>query len=63
MTAWRDRKFEEAPEGVPVLTLSPGGMEQTLIRQGSLWFIEDRSMYVYYTPSHWAPLGEEDYRG
>jgi hypothetical protein len=24
-----------------------------LTRQGSLWFIPDGSMYVYYTPTHW----------
>lgn len=32
--------------------------EQTLIRKGNLWFFPDESMYVYYTPTHWKPLGE-----
>lgn len=27
--------------------------EQRLIRQGQLWFFPDKSMYVYYTPTHW----------
>lgn len=27
--------------------------EQALYRQGSLWFISDGSMYVYYQPTHW----------
>lgn len=27
--------------------------EARLVRQGGLWFFEDRSMYVYYTPTHW----------
>lgn len=27
--------------------------EQMLLRQGRLWFFPDRSMYVYYTPTHW----------
>jgi hypothetical protein len=27
--------------------------EQTLKRQGRLWFYPDDSMYVYYTPTHW----------
>lgn len=29
---------------------------QTLKRSGNLWFIPDGSMYVYYTPTHWAFL-------
>lgn len=27
-----------------------------LKRRGSLWFFEDDSMYVYYTPTHWRYL-------
>ncbi len=27
--------------------------EQSLVLQGSLWFFPDRSMYVYYSPTHW----------
>ncbi len=30
--------------------------ERELRRRGNLWFIPDDSMYVYYTPTHWAPL-------
>ena len=30
--------------------------EQRLKRQGRLWWFEDGSMYVYYTPTHWRPL-------
>lgn len=26
---------------------------QMLKRKGSLWFFQDMSMYVYYTPTHW----------
>ena len=29
---------------------------QELKRQGSLWFIPDGSMYVYYTPTHWRQV-------
>lgn len=28
--------------------------EQSLKRQGNLWFFPDGLMYVYYTPTHWA---------
>ena len=27
--------------------------EQILKRNNSLWFIQDDSMYVYYSPTHW----------
>lgn len=27
--------------------------KQKLIRKGSLWWLPDMSMYVYYTPTHW----------
>lgn len=30
--------------------------EQTLKRQGNLWFFPDGSMYVYYRPTHWRPV-------
>lgn len=30
--------------------------EQTLKRDGSLWFIPDGRMYVYYRPTHWRPV-------
>ena len=26
--------------------------QQTLVRQGYLWFYPDLSMYVYYVPTH-----------
>lgn len=25
-----------------------------LKRRGNIWFFPDSSMYVYYTPTHWA---------
>lgn len=47
-----------APEGVVVMTKIDDAAgprhEQPLVRQGSLWFFPDRSMYVYYQPTHWA---------
>lgn len=27
-----------------------------LIRRGNLWLLPDVSMYVYYTPTQWAPV-------
>lgn len=52
------RPVSTAPEGVPVLTKIDDGAgarnEQVLKRRGRLWWLEDGSMYVYYTPTHWA---------
>lgn len=46
-----------APEGLKVETKIDDGdgprNVQSLIRRGSLWFLPDDSMYVYYTPTHW----------
>lgn len=27
-----------------------------LMRDGNLWWYPDRSMYVYYTPTHWKEM-------
>lgn len=29
---------------------------QVLIRIGRLWFLPNRAMYVYYTPTHWRRI-------
>lgn len=50
--------ISEAPEKVVVLTKidDEHGMrnEQPLKRMGRLWWYPDGSMYVYYTPTHFA---------
>lgn len=30
--------------------------QQTLKRDGNLWFFPDGSMYVYYIPTHWRSI-------
>mgnify|MGYP001580513711 FL=1 len=49
-----------APENVEVQTKIDDERgcrnETTLVRDGRLWWFPDRSMYVYYTPTHWRPL-------
>ncbi len=59
MADWKS--IDTAPEGVKVGTMIADGNgvrnQQTLIRRGRLWFLPDKSMYVYYTPTHWQPLG------
>ena len=46
-----------APQGVKIRTKIDDGKgarnEQDLIRDGRAFFLPDRSMYVYYTPTHW----------
>lgn len=49
------------PDGVEVMTKIDDGRgvrnEQTLVRQGGLWFTGlDYNLYVYYTPTHWKAL-------
>ncbi len=54
-----DRLPEEGVEVMAKIDDSDGCRnEQSLTRQGTLWFFPDMSMYVYYTPTHWMPLPE-----
>lgn len=52
--------IDTAPDGVEVMTKIDDAdgcrNEQSLTRQGRLWFFPDMSMYVYYTPTHWMPM-------
>lgn len=50
---------EAPPEGVVVETVTDTGFVSQLKRQGSLWFIPDGSMYVYYTPTLWREVTDE----
>jgi hypothetical protein len=54
--------IETAPEGMAVETKIDDAdgprNEATLLRSGRLWFMPDRSMYVYYAPTHWRTLTE-----
>lgn len=58
-TNWTATKTELPPEGFTVLTKIDDDKgvrnEQSLKRRGSLWFVPDDSMYVYYSPTHWKP--------
>jgi hypothetical protein len=60
MSEWKSTKGFPAPEGVVVMTKIEDEKgkrnEQTLKRQGNLWFHPDGSMYVYYTPTHWRMI-------
>lgn len=57
MTDWQP--IETAPHDKIVRTkiIDADGERncQLLTLHGRLWWFPDGSMYVYYTPTHWAP--------
>lgn len=68
MPVWRD--IATAPEGVEVMTKidDENGVrnEQSLVKRTRipgetrpLFWTPDGTMYVYYTPTHWHPMGEQ----
>ena len=56
MSNWTRVDKELPAQKREVMTLSEGGIEQSLMLQGKLWFHPDGSMYVYYTPVYWREL-------
>ena len=54
---WQSVEVETSPEGMEVETMiaDEHGVrnETNLVRNGKLWFFPDKSMYVYYQPTHW----------
>jgi hypothetical protein len=52
---WVSCDYQLPPEGEVVLTKSgdQDPHERPLIRRGTLWYLPDMSMYVYYDPTHW----------
>lgn len=57
---WNETIKTLPEEGVVVLTKIEDEHgcrnEQLLKRSSNLWFFPDKSMYVYYTPTHWRVL-------
>ena len=43
------------PEGVPVDCITENGKQVILIYYHNLWWVDDMSMYVYFTPTMWRP--------
>ena len=54
----------DAPDGVVVMTRidDAAGVrnEQAMYRHGRLWWVPDGSMYVYYRPTHYRLLTEDE---
>lgn len=60
MSDWTHVGVKLPPEGIVVDTKihdqDGDRNHQHLVRSGNLYFFADRSMYVYYAPTHWRPL-------
>lgn len=41
------------PSGTDVEVITPGGDQRSLYYESGLWFLPDRSMYVYFVPAYW----------
>lgn len=50
---WTPTKDELPESGRVVEVITPGGDERDLYYSAPLWFLPDRSMYVYFTPTFW----------
>jgi hypothetical protein len=64
---WITCKIELPPDGEAVMTKiddSKGIRNvQALKRRGRLWFFPNRSMYVYYVPTHWQRIRTKSAQG
>lgn len=60
MSKWQSTTQTLPAEGQVVMTaiIDENGERNTqkLKRYERLWYLEDGSMYVYYTPTHWKPV-------
>ena len=66
MSTWISVNDQLPPEGVEVQTKIRDWRgernNQSLKRQGRLWFFPDMSMYVYYEPTHWMAMPAKENR-
>ncbi len=60
MESWVSVGFKKPPENILVETkiddIKGVRNEAKLARRGNLYFVEDRTMYVYYMPTHWKHI-------
>lgn len=55
---WMRTKDERPPPGVLLTVITGTGLETNLIYSNNLWWLPDRSMYVYYQPVLWRVAEE-----
>lgn len=51
--SWNRADIVKPVEKVQVLAMDEGGQVRTLVYHRNLWWSEDMSMYVYFTPKFW----------
>jgi hypothetical protein len=62
---WTKCQHEIPPENIEVETKidDAKGIRnvQSLLRYRGLWWHPDKSMYVYYSPTHWRHINQSEY--
>lgn len=52
-TDWTSVAQQLPPDGTAVEVITPGGDQRPLVYDRGLWWLPDRSMYCYFTPTFW----------
>ena len=52
-TTWTPTTDRLPDDGTLVEVITPGGDQRSLVYSNGLWFLPDRSMYVYFVPTFW----------
>lgn len=50
---WTHVSEAQPADGQAVEVITPGGDQRDLVYERGLWWLPDRSMYVYFVPSFW----------
>lgn len=53
MSDWTQVAEALPADGTAVEVITPGGDQRPLIYDRGLWWLPDRSMYCYFTPTFW----------
>jgi hypothetical protein len=53
ITEWTPVAEQRPANGQRVEVITPGGDQRELIYDSNLWWLTDRSMYCYFTPTYW----------
>lgn len=54
---WNQTKHHLPPENEVVKVITESGDEYELVYSSGLWFLPDKSMYVYFVPVYWKRMG------
>lgn len=53
MSKWTPIRHGVPEDGAEVEVISPSGDQRRLVYDRGLWWLPDRSMYVYFIPAYW----------